>query len=285
MFNKSFPLTTRIADLFPNIRRSVLFSMVGSLNCQLVNSARTIATNLIADGYDMRELQRQDVVALLRGPETGPSTSVIDEMQLLYTLAADWRGRLRHATLEDNPNEAEERRVGSMASTLDMMCGPQNARAVNKAGLAELEALGCPATDDEIAEMQRQSRLSAQQRADGLARVRGQVEWIIDNVFAKDMDESPFAVDEEDLDVFHRLSEQRREVLVMKYFDALNKAQAAARKNVIFGGNTLPGALGAADIVFIMNVIKAQMPEAFPPTVVQAEKPKVRRVKKAEATA
>ena len=279
MFNKSFPLTTRIADLFPNIRRSVLFSMVGSLNCQLVNSARTIATNLIADGYDMRELQRQDVVALLRGPETGPSTSVIDEMQQLYTLAADWRGRLRHATLEDNPAENEERRVGSMASTLDMMCGPQNARAVNKAGLAELEALGCPATEEEIAEMQRQSRLSAQQRADGLARVRGQVEWIIDNVFSSiDTDD-----DDEISDVFQQLSEQRREVLTMKYFDALNKAMTAARKNVIFGGNTLPGALGAADIVFIMNALKAQMPEAFPPTPVQVEKPKARRVKKVEA--
>lgn len=277
-FNRSFNLQDVVSDLYPGVRRQVLFSLVGSLNATIIGAADSIALHLEREGYDLKELSTEEIDLLTRGPETGPehADGLIHEQRLLVALAEVWRTELRDLSenvLAEVPPEAE--RVGSLYGTLAMMTGKQRARRVAAGAVEALRELDIQLTPEQVAAAQANLQSLDQARADARAARRGAIEFIVEHVFYDG------CAGGHDGEYFDSLPVERREALVGKFFQALNNALNTAQQNVLFGrfGSEQ---LGLGDITLIRDLNTRLMSEAYPPTPVKVDKPKMRRVKKEE---
>lgn len=249
-FNKSFNLTTAISDLTLGIRKSVLFSIVGSLNAKVFNAADKVATQLIHDGYDSRELTVWDIELLTQSVDDQDGLATA---KLLAAVAREWRDMLIECVGNDES--------GSMSGTIKMLTGAQKMRAVDSQGLKELEAIGEGASPEEAELMAKTQLAKDQAKADLKAKRLGFVEFLLEHVFDPEHDN-------EDTEWYSQLDTMNKEQLVAKFLNALTAAKNQARKNVLLG-MTWGDSLNTTDIVIINNVIKTTLEQAYPtPTTV-----------------
>jgi hypothetical protein len=60
----------QVIDQLPaQAKRSVLFTLVGSINASLVGAAASMASKLERDGYDFKELEPRDITTLFKGSD------------------------------------------------------------------------------------------------------------------------------------------------------------------------------------------------------------------------
>lgn len=267
-FNLKFNLHTAVMDLHTNLRKSILFSLVGTLNTTLIDSADRLAQRLEEDGYDFRELEYADYKMLLTGPD---ETDGLADIRSVYNVAKEWREALRWITPAD-PETKEVDLAGSWYASLNWKTGVQGVRAEDTKGIEGLAAIGIATSAADLKADQQTQRVRDQNRADARARRKAATISIYETVFA---------TNGHDTEYFSELSAQRRELLTARFFSALDNATAKATHNVRFG-LVYGDALGLGDIVLIRDLKARLMLEAFPitPITTTQAKPKVQRVKK-----
>lgn len=255
MFNKSYNLHNVIADLYPTIRKAVLFSLVGSINAQLINAADRLAQRLEEDGYDFRELQPADYQMLCAGTD---ETDGLSELRKLCRVGNEWRAMLRHCDMRDDSDLDESERPGSIHGTVELLTGRQKMRNVSDKGVKALAKIGIVRTDEQRAEGLRDQLARDQQRADARAKRKAAIYAIYDTVFD--------VMDNSDTEYFTELSVDNKERLCTKFFGAINNAIAKAVHNVEHGMDK-GDALGIGDICIMQAVQTREFNNAFPQRV------------------
>jgi hypothetical protein len=104
-------VVTFVDSLPSNIRTSVLYSVVGSLNASLVGSASAMVRQLEANGYDLKELSVADIETLFGGPETAANESALGTMRLLNDIVSSWRDDLQQLVGEQRATRTSLRVV------------------------------------------------------------------------------------------------------------------------------------------------------------------------------
>ena len=276
-FNKSFNLTAAINDMMFKQRKHVLLALVGSCNAMIFGAADRIAVSLARDGYDYRELERRDIVSLTSGVDA--TDGGLSQTRKLYALANEWRTMLR-ACSQDESNKMEHERIGSMAGTIEMMCGKQKMRAT-QAGAAELLAtVGVTVTPAMAEAVAKQRLLRDQHFADDRNVRKGFIEFIIDNLFEYE--------DHEDTEWFTQLDTDTRERLCNKFLESLGKGIDQATQNVLLGARG--DVLGLGDIPILQALLARHTQDVYPIEAIKVAmadtpSPKAKRVRKVKEAA
>lgn len=276
-FNKSFNLTAFVKDI-PSlaIRKSAWLSLVGSVNASLFGAADAIAQKLVAEGIkpdEFKELSPREIKALTTGPETGPSKDTLRAARKLYRLHVEWRTELQHATIVSSGRKADDT-LGSIASTILMMTGPQKERDINAQAVPMLASLGIVVTPEQIANAKKQRLMDDNHFATMRRQRAGMIEFIIDNLFASVMDD-------EDDENYSQLDVDVREYLCNKLVTSLNKAMTNAVNNTLFG-RTGDAVLGVGDYLIAQRLV-AQLMDEMSVTTTSKAITKAKRVRKAKA--
>jgi len=267
MFNVKFNLHTAIADLYPNVRKSILFTMVGSLNATIVSAADKLAERLEQDGYDFRELTKSDYRALCLGADDVDGLAGI---RADVKVANEWRELLRNLDTRDDPEDDEVNRAGSWYATLNLMSGAQGTRPAKAGARAVLKELGIIVSEADVANARREQQMKDQSRANARAKRKSASIAIYETVFN--------VGDNSDTEYFSELPVERREQLTSRFFSAMGACMTKATQNVIMGAQG--DVLGLGDIALIRDTSARLMLEAFPitPIKVAQAKAKVQRV-------
>ena len=247
MFNKNFNLTAAVNDLPVNLRKSVLFSLVGSLNTRVFKFADNCVVKLLADGFELNdicELHTRQLIKLFDGVD---DTSSHHDAMLIASLAQEWRDQLQKVSA--NPE------AGLMIGTIEMMVGQQKPRVVTAKGKLALASLGIVRTPEERMAMLMQKLDTDQARANERARRVGFTEYIIDRVLTP-------ATDGE-TEHYAEVSDELKEQLCDKFMKALQKAKQTAIDNVELDVNW-GDSLGALEIVHINKVFDGLANEIYP---------------------
>ena len=268
-------LTARINNMPMNIRKTVLMSLVGSLNATLVGAADVVAQRCVADGYELRELTARDVDTLLQAVDFQGNTTRYQLVQI-QQLRDEWQAMLA--------STADDDKLGDIAGTIEMMVGKQRLRPVAANAAKLLASVGVEVTAEELEATRAARRDADQLRANDRAERRGFIEWALEHCFSVTDD----GTEADEADYFGALSTETQETLVNKTCAALNKAITTATQNVLMG-TVNPNALGLADITLLRAEAAEIIAKAYPKVVEPVEQadapgPKARRVKK-EATA
>ena len=222
-----------IIDTLPDqAKRSVLYSLVGSINASLIGTAASVVTRLERDGYNVKELSVQDAEQLLS--EADSRADLLNNARRLARVGTTLRDQLIEATNDDDQ--------GNISGSLDYMTKAGNTRALDGDLLMRtLEAAGIKDVDPKHIEAMH--KVNQIQRAERLAQQRGSIEWVIDQVFVPPTaSEIHYEKEErEDGTTFNRpittdydvdvqledLPEEMRERLIEKLSAALNRARDA----------------------------------------------------------
>ncbi len=175
---------TIINQLPEQARRSVLSSLIGTLNSSIINSAQAVVTRLTKDGIDLKEYEVADVVQLMG--EADMREDGLIQARRTVCVAEGLRDQLIELTNDDTS--------GSIADAIDFRCRPMPARAMAfdkfKAVALATRIIRPSDTDDVIklmmsasVERQTQDNIRSAERSAGM---RGNIEWIIDHVFNPD---------------------------------------------------------------------------------------------------
>ena len=216
-------------------KRSVLYSLVGSINASLVGTAQSVVARLERDDYDVMELSPQDVEVLLT--EADERTELLTNARRLARVGMTLRDALIYV--------ANDGRQGAISATLDYMTRADNTRTLDENLLFRtMEAAGITMSADDVKSINALNTLNQVRRAENLAKQRGSVEWIIDQVFVPPTTSEIMYEDQEhedgtmfgvpietlhDVDVqLEELPEDIRERLFAKVLTALNKARDVA---------------------------------------------------------
>lgn len=214
-------------------KRSVLYSLVGSINASLIGTAASVVTRLERDDYDVKELSVGDVTQLLG--EADSRDDLLTNARRLARVGTTLRDQLIEVTNDDGQ--------GSISGSLDFMTRVGNTRALDGDLLARtLIAAGI--TDVDPKHIEAMHKVNQVQRAERLAAQRGKIEWIIDQEFVPPtLDEVHYEKEERedgttynrpvttsyDVDVqLEELPEEMRERLLEKLAAALERARDAA---------------------------------------------------------
>lgn len=274
MFNRSFNLTAFVKDI-PSLalRKAAWLSLVGSVNASLFGAADAIVQKLQAAGYtDFKDLTNREIVALCSGPETGASKDVIAAAKKLYDVHAEWRDELLHTSIVSSGRKADDS-LGSIASTITMMTGPQKERDINKDAVPVLASLGITVTPDMIAAAKKQ-RLMDDNHFAAMRRARaGMIEYVIDNLFAS----SDKKYDDGHDESYSQLDVEVKEYLANKLMVSMNKAMTTAVNNTLFG-RTGDNVLGVGDYMIAQRIVP-QLVDAMT-GVAKPKAPAAKRVRK-----
>jgi len=277
MFNKSFNLTQFVKDIPSSAaRKQIWLSLVGSVNASMFGAADSIVRQLQSLGYtDFTELNQREFKALISGPETGASASIIHTNQLLYKVSREWAAEL-NGSLVGTPKE-----LGTISSTITLMTGPQKERGIADGAIPLLGSLGIVVTNAQI-ELAKAQRLATDNQTAAMRRARvGAIEYVIDQVFAS-------GTDADDDEYYSQLPLETKELLADKLMSAMNKALVQCVNNTLFG-RTGGDMLGAGDhliisslILRLMDKVVAPAKHSAPDKPKAAAKPAVKRARKAE---
>lgn len=216
-------------------KRSVLYSLVGSINASLVSTAQSVVSRLERDDYTVLELTPQDVETLLS--EADERTELLTNARRLARVGMTLRDALVYV--------ANDGRQGAISATLDYMTRPDNTRKLDENLLLRtMAAAGITMNEDDIKSINALNTLNQVRRAENIAKQRGSIEWIIDQVFVPPTTTETMYEDQEhedgtmfgvpvetlhDVDVqLEELPEDVRERLFAKVLVALNKARDVA---------------------------------------------------------
>lgn len=221
----------KIIDTLPDqAKRTVLFSLVGSLNASIVGTASSIVARLSRGDYDFRELEARDVVLLLN--EMDDRADLVLNTRRTVRVAQALRDQL--IGLSNNDED------GALSSTLDFM-SKASAKPIDvKLLKATLEAAGIEGVD--TAHFEAMNKISAAQRAARLSEQRGAIEWLIEHVLTargfEERVETEYGSnivmhDESDADEIECLSSEHQEKMYDKLQNAISRARDAAVMGVL----------------------------------------------------
>lgn len=279
MFNRSFNLTPFVKDI-PSLalRKSAWLSLVGSVNASLFGAADAVAQKLVAEGIEpgeFKELTVREIRALCQGPETGPSKDTLAAARKLYKLHVEWRDELLRTSIVSTGRKADDT-LGSIASTITMMTGPQKEREITTQAVPTLAALGIVVTPEQIAAAKKQ-RLADDNHFATMRKARaGMIEYIIDNLFASN--DTNYDEDDEN---YSTLDVETKEYLCNKLIVSLNRAMNNAINNTLYG-RTGDAVVGVGDYVIAQKLIP-QLMDAMSTTAERKVTKRVRKAKKVKA--
>ena len=222
-----------IIDTLPDqAKRSVLYSLVGSINASLIGTAASVVTRLERDDYNIKELSVQDAEQLLS--EADSRADLLTNARRLARVGTTLRDQLIEVTNDD--------KQGSISGSLDYMTKAGNTRALD-GDLLMRTLIAAGITDVDPKHIEAMHKVNQVQRAERLASQRGAIEWVIDQVFVPPtLSEVHYEKEErEDGTMFSRpittdydvdvqledLPEEMRERLLEKLSAALNRARDA----------------------------------------------------------
>lgn len=204
-----------ISGLPSNIKRNVLFSMVGSLNASLIGTATSMLRRFKANGEDIKELSAAEINHLMLGPDWVDGTRYVRNVNML---AQRWRDDLVALTDMDN--------AGSLSETIDFMI--KSPRKLDDDLLvATLAAAGINDVPTDIIKAKHEQM--QRERSEQLAAQRGEIEWLIEQGFTPDLDEDG----DYDEPKWEMLSEEQRDSLNNKLLDALKRTRDTAVLGVL----------------------------------------------------
>lgn len=210
--------TQQIIDSLPEqAKRSVLFTLVGSLNASIVGTASSVAARLERGDTPVHELEVRDV------EHTLAEDDLLTRVRRTVRVAANLRDQLL-AVSNDNT-------AGALYGTLDMMTSPnRNSRKIDTdifetvMKMAGLEGM-------DISHFQTLQNLNDAQRAERLASQRGIIEWLLDNVFTSnshdDIDDAgrPVTISDNEDNLIEYLPADMKERLYEKLVKSLERAR------------------------------------------------------------
>jgi hypothetical protein len=214
-----------VNNLPGNIRRQVLFSLVGSLNASLIGTAQTMIRRIEKDQETtILDLSPGELEHLMTGPDWVEGTSYARNVN---AIAQMWRDDL--VALTDQPH------AGSLSETIEFMV--RSPRQLDDALLkATLEAAGI--ADVPTTMLKAKYNIQQAQRSDQLAQQRGHIEWIIDQ--ALNPEHSRVSANMFDLiegeytePNFFNLSEDQQEAMTSKLANALERTRDTAILGVL----------------------------------------------------
>ena len=214
-----------VNNLPGNIRRQVLFSLVGSLNASLIGTAQTMIRRIEKDEETtILDLSPSEHEHLMSGPDWVEGTSYARNVN---AIAQMWRDDL--VALSDQPH------AGSLSETIAFMI--KSPRQLDDALLkATLEAAGI--ADVPTTMLKARYNQQQAQRADQLSQQRGHIEWIIDQ--ALNPEHSRVSANMYDLvegeytePNFFALSEDQQQAMTDKLASALERTRDTAILGVL----------------------------------------------------
>ena len=161
-------------------RRMVLYSLVGSLNSTIINTAASLAARIGKD-TDFKELSARDVEQYMNEPDWRMDT-LLDTRRAL-NVVNNLRDQLVELANDDD--------ICSMREAISYRSRPAPVRNVDRKRLKETliatRIVKADVKDDEveryaIASMNQQ-KLDNERSAERIAGMAGAIEWIIDHVF------------------------------------------------------------------------------------------------------
>lgn len=179
----------QIIDQLPEqSKRMVLFSLVGSLNSTIINTATSLASRLERDGVDIKDYHVRDVETLMQEPDWRMDTLL--DVRRTVSVAENLRDQLN----EVSGTLAGGNELGTISEAINYRCNPAPVRGINRdamrATLIAGRVIKKDAKDDEvelIAQMAEKRQAEDNIRsAERVAHNRGAIEWIIDHVFNPD---------------------------------------------------------------------------------------------------
>lgn len=199
MSNDRINVINYVENLPGNVRRQVLFSLVGSANASLIGTAQSMLRRLNSSGVDFKELGPYEFEQLMAGPDWMSGTEYARNVN---AIAQRWRDDL--VALTDQAD------AGSLGSTIDFMIS--SPRQLDEKLLeATLAAAGLEVPTGII---KAKYDAQQQQRAETLAAQRGHIEWVIDQALSTD-----------DEPEFFKLSEEQQLALLEKLHNALQRTR------------------------------------------------------------
>lgn len=247
-FNHSLNLNEIVKSLYPNIRRQVLLSLVGSANATIVNAADSTVRRLMEAGHEFKELSVADVEQLLSAPDFQTADDALREVRKLYKVRTEWADLLAQDTGDDT--------IGSMDGTLELLTGKQKARPISPQAVELLKTVGIEVSEDDVKAAAAERQANDQFWADQRAERRGAIEWFIDRMIAS-------VDDEGDTEHYSQLNIEHKERLMQKFVTALNKGITTATRNVLTGRAGAQD-LGLADIPVLRDLAARTMAAAWP---------------------
>lgn len=218
--------TQIIASIPEQAQRSVLFSLVGSLNASVIGSAQRIAA-VAERTAPLVELTVGEVKRLVSHEDD----MIMINAQRTARCASNLRAQLQALTNNDED--------GDLLSTLSFMTKP-SAKTFDPQLINEvMKAAGIDGVDPKL--INAMNRASAVQRAERLAKQQGSIEWVIDHVLtSRGWDElvpSEYGATidciEDNEDDIESLSADMQARLHDKLHSALNKARDTAVLGVL----------------------------------------------------
>ena len=230
-----------ISALPEQAKRSVLFSVVGSLNASLIGTANNIVSKLERDGCDFREIDVRDVEQLMSGMAGMEDT--LANARLVERVANGMRVQLQEVSNDDE--------AGLIAESIKFMSSGKT-REFDAAFIAEIAAAaGIEGIDPKM--LNAANRANKQRSAERIAANQGAIEWLIGNVLTKRV-EDPTGVlygDEIEADV-EELSAEHLERL----HGTVEKALVRARDDAFLGVLNRDRRYSLGDLPLIAAAIK-----------------------------
>lgn len=246
--NNRINLTEIVSSLYPNVRRTVLLSLVGSANATIFNAADTIVRSLLDQGHDVTRMEQREVEQLLRGPDESENER-LNNLRQLYAVRTEWADMLAQDTGDD--------KLGSMESTIELLTGKQKLRPTDPAAIEMLKAAGEEVTEADLKAAAIAKREDDQFWADQRKERSAQTEWFIDRLVTmvpnSDGLNDAYTTNEPDGDQFMALDDETKERLYNKFIASLNNGLKKARQNVLTG-RAGPQDLGLADIPVLRDL-------------------------------
>lgn len=237
-FNRNINLNEIVSSLYPNIRRQVLLSLVGSCNATIFNAADSAVRTLLDLGHDVTKLDVREVEQLLSAPDFQTSDDALRNIRKLYLVRTEWADMLAQDTGDD--------KLGSMTGTIELLTGKQKARPTNPLAVELLKQVGVEVTEADLKNAALVRQANDQFWADQRKERSAQTEWFIDHMIARVSDDG-------DTDHYSQLDDETKERLSTKFAAALNKALSTATQNVLTG-RAGPQDLGLGDIPVIKDL-------------------------------
>ena len=248
-----------VEGLPSNIRTSVLYSVVGSLNASLVGSARAMVQQLENAGYDIKELSTSDIETLFGGPVTAPNESALGVMRTLNAIVDHWRDDLQGLVEAQRSSRASFRVVpqlgsvqtaprapGDILGTIDMMSKPRALTGGEKLAMEAL-ASALQLSPEVSAKLQEQNaklvRDFNERSAKQVADHAGAIEWMIDHAFQVE----GYADPEE---AFETLEEVQQDAILVKVKKGL---ETSAMNQALRGIGMGSDEWSAGDVALILK--------------------------------
>lgn len=222
----------QIIDTAPEqVKRSLLASLVGSLNASIVGTASVVAGMIERDeSIEPNAVEPRDVILMMRGADESDET--LTNVRATVRVAQNLRDQLLSITEDDSR--------GTIMSMLDFMSTASNRKVdtTDPSVMYIMARYKLSEADMLLAEAAQNA--DDAQRASRLAERRGMIEWLIEHVFTSnshmtfDKRGDPLEINDNETNTIEDLPPAQMERLYAKMVQSLNAQRDATIRGVMF---------------------------------------------------